>query len=157
MSKYSELADLAVKNIELSYSYEESSLKLAHVFSGELREYLGAPNDTVYLVQLNENLNGVVNTVKRPNVIAKVDGKCYIGLKMHFKSSESRYFGGMVLEVGIQYGSPISTFHVLGKTFNIDENSENPYLALCEYVYAGIEKEYSTEVNAPKNGIGFIR
>jgi len=156
MSKYNNLATLAVKQIELSYAYEESSLKLATNLAYEVSEYLDAPKDTIKLVELNENLNGVVDT-ERLKVKPKLDGKYYIGLSIYLKISGSKYFGSQVLEVGIQYGSPISMIYVLGKSFSIDETIKNPFLSLCESVYSAIEDDYSLEVGAPKNSIGFIR
>lgn len=155
MTRYDELSALAVKTTEEFYDAKLSCEDFARHLILKLREFLGAPAETVQFIQLDADLRATGETHdSEPRLRRMPDGSWHFGIQIHFRRSTSLAFGKVTLKMSVQK-QPDGFKLKYEREFIVDDSGSDSISQLFQFIYDGLKEDYSKPMDAPKPRIGF--
>ncbi len=158
MSKYSELATLAVEKARETQVHYKECEELAFALRSALIEVLEFPRENVDFVPLDESLRltgGNEDRLRQPDFRLGDDGFFYFGLNTLLDQPHKIHFYNVSLRIGLKrIGGTVFTVRT-EKDMHVDRSKPEDMARFCEYVFEDYKQFFGTPFDAQPKRLGF--
>lgn len=155
MTKYAEIAAKAVDYADEFMTQRDRCEDIAHDLASKITAHLGAPEDAVQFLELDENLVAIWNPLQSAKLTQGKDGLWYCGLLITFNVAGRASFSKAALKFGMRW-SPVEYSIRLDDEYTLTANDEQSWQPLLDAVVKGFYEYYSRPLGQPSKPIGFI-
>ena len=156
MSHYDDLASLAIKSSAEFYTIKGTLERNAEYLIHAFRLYLGAPEGTVSVVELNSELLPTSNIVQKVDLVPSIDSCWYFGLQLHLAQPGKMAFGNVKLQFHVALENDGFRIH-LDRDFHIKPSDERTLTDFFDHIIKVIKSDYEKPLMSPKIQIGFLQ
>lgn len=156
MTYYLELAAIAIDHAQRYFHQQNRCEQLAHHVAANVSRFLGAPEEAVRFVALDDELNVKWNSLSAPVLIQGADGWWHFGLLLHFELPGRPTFSKVALRFGLRCFDDHSTIKLM-KEYTILPGDASSWEPLLRELFSDLEAQYSDDPYQPPKPIGFIQ
>lgn len=155
MSKYEELAILAVEDSRVFFEDQLACSNCAVAAITHLAKYLDAPGGSIYFVELNRDLVSTRKKAVRPHLVFSAEGVWHFAVEIEFGIKGTVSFQMVTLYIRIFSSGSDYTIR-FDRDFNVNPANSDTFNDFSKYVYSSIKDDYRKPRVSRRKSIGFI-